>query len=132
MKKIAPLLLVGLLCSGAALADDCDQATTQLELNQCSAGEYQKADKTLNETYKKVMARASASQRDMLKEAQNAWLKVRDADCAFISSGVEGGSVQPMVHNQCLADKTNDRNAYLESLTLCEEGDVSCPLPPQG
>ncbi|UYU33250.1 lysozyme inhibitor LprI family protein [Siccibacter colletis] len=132
MKTIAPLLLTGLLISGTALADDCENASTQLELNQCAAGEYQQADKTLNATYKKVMARASEAQREMLKQAQNAWLKVRDADCTFISSGVEGGSVQPMIHSQCLADKTNERNAFLDSLMQCEEGDLSCPLPPQG
>lgn len=55
---------------------------------------------------------------------------MRDADCAFISSATEGGSVQPMINNQCLHDKTVEREAWLASLLQCEEGDLSCPLPP--
>ena len=31
--------------SASALADECDKATTQLELNTCSAQQYQAADK---------------------------------------------------------------------------------------
>ena len=34
-----------LLLSASALADECDKATTQLELNTCSAQQYQAADK---------------------------------------------------------------------------------------
>lgn len=127
--KFSPFVLAGLLFCGSALADQCDNASTQLEMNTCAAQDYQKADRTLNETYKNVMARASESQQTLLKNAQNAWIKVRDADCAFISSGVEGGSVKPMIHSQCLADKTRERSAFLESLMQCEEGDLSCPLP---
>jgi hypothetical protein len=55
---------------------------------------------------------------------------LRDADCAFIASGAEGGSVQPMLINQCMADKTVEREAFLASLLQCEDGDQSCPLPP--
>lgn len=132
MKIHAPLLLAGLFFSSITLADDCNNAMTQSEINQCTGNEYRKADEALNKTYKTVMSRASDAQQDMLKKAENAWLEVRDADCAFISSGVEGGSAKSMVHNQCLADKTHERNAFLESLMQCEEGDLSCPLPPQG
>lgn len=35
-----------------------------------------------------------------------------------------------MITNQCLADKTAEREAFLASLLQCEEGDMSCPLPP--
>ena len=40
-----------LLLSTSALANECDNATTQLELNTCSAQQYQAADKKLNQTY---------------------------------------------------------------------------------
>lgn len=119
-----------LLLSASALADECDKATTQLELNTCSAQQYQTADKKLNQTYQAAIKRAAAPQRDLLKKAQLAWITLRDADCAFIGSGTEGGSVQPMIINQCLAEKTVEREAFLASLMQCEEGDLSCPLPP--
>ena len=77
-----------------------------------------------------AIKRAEAPQRELLKKAQQAWIALRDADCAFIGSGTQGGSIQPMIVNQCLADKTNEREAYLATLMQCEEGDLSCPLPP--
>lgn len=129
MKPVLPALAL-LLSSGYALADECDNASTQADLNACSAAQYQAADKKLNQTWQDVLKRAETAQRDLLKKAQSAWITLRDADCAFISSSTEGGSVQPMVNNQCLTDKTNEREAFLASLLQCEEGDLSCPLPP--
>ncbi|WP_297115446.1 lysozyme inhibitor LprI family protein [uncultured Enterobacter sp.] len=119
-----------MLLSASALANECDKATTQLELNTCSAQQYQAADKKLNATYQAAIKRATAPQRDLLKKAQQAWIALRDADCAFIGSGTEGGSVQPMIVNQCLTEKTVEREAFLASLMQCEEGDLSCPLTP--
>ncbi|WP_312344085.1 lysozyme inhibitor LprI family protein [Leclercia sp.] len=119
-----------LLLSTSALADECANASTQAEMNTCTAQQYQAADKTLNQTYQAAIKRADAPQRELLKKAQQAWIALRDADCAFIGSSTEGGSIQPMIVNQCLADKTNEREAYLATLMQCEEGDLSCPLPP--
>ncbi|MFZ3618412.1 lysozyme inhibitor LprI family protein [Leclercia barmai] len=119
-----------LLLSSLAQADECANASTQMEMNTCTAQQYQAADKTLNQTYQAAIKRAEAPQRELLKKAQQAWIALRDADCAFIGSGTEGGSIQPMIVNQCLADKTNEREAYLATLMQCEEGDLSCPLPP--
>ena len=119
-----------LLLSASALADECDKATTQLELNTCSAQQYQAADKKLNQTYQAAIKRAAAPQRDLLKKAQQAWIALRDADCNFIGSGTEGGSVQPMIMSQCLTEKTVEREAFLASLMQCEEGNLSCPLTP--
>jgi uncharacterized protein YecT (DUF1311 family) len=130
MKRI--LIAIGALAlSTGALADDCANAGTQAELNSCTAKQYQAADKKLNETYQNALKRAVPAQRELLKKAQIAWIALRDADCAFMSSGSTGGSVQPMVANQCMTDKTAERDAFLASLLQCEEGDLSCPLPPE-
>ncbi|WP_312581505.1 lysozyme inhibitor LprI family protein [Atlantibacter hermannii] len=128
MKRMG-LLCFALLMSSAALAEDCEKAETQMALNQCAASEYKKADGELNAAYKKVFTLASKEQHEMLRNAQNAWIKLRDADCDFVASGVEGGSIQPMIYSQCLTDKTRERTAWLESLLQCGEGDLSCPLP---
>lgn len=119
-----------MLLSASALADECASATTQTDLNTCTAQQYQAADKKLNQTYQAAMKRAAAPQRDLLKKAQQAWIALRDADCAFAGSGTEGGSIQPMIINQCMTEKTAEREAFLASLMQCEEGDLSCPLPP--
>ena len=119
-----------LLASGAAWADDCSNANTQTEMNQCAAAQYQAADKKLNETWKQALKRASGQQQELLKKAQQAWISLRDADCAFLASGAEGGSMQPMLISQCMTDKSVEREAFLASLLQCEDGDQNCPLPP--
>ena len=119
-----------LLASGAAWADDCSNANTQTEMNQCAAAQYQAADKKLNETWLQALKRASGQQLELLKKAQQAWISLRDADCAFLASGAEGGSMQPMLISQCMTDKSVEREAYLASLLQCEDGDQNCPLPP--
>ena len=129
MKRIL-LTCAALLLSGQALADDCANANNQAEMNTCAAEQFKAADAKLNETYQNALKRAAPTQRDLLKKAQTSWITLRDADCALISSGTEGGSVQAMISGQCLTDKTNEREAFLASLLQCEEGDLSCPLPP--
>lgn len=119
-----------LLASGAAWADDCSNANTQTEMNQCAAAQYQAADKKLNETWQQALKRASGQQKELLKKAQQAWISLRDADCAFLASGAEGGSMQPMLISQCMTDKSVEREAFLASLLQCEDGDQNCPLPP--
>ena len=119
-----------LLASGAAWADDCTKANTQTEMNQCAAAQYQAADKKLNETWQQALKRASGQQQELLKKAQQAWISLRDADCAFLASGAEGGSMQPMLISQCMTDKSVEREAFLASLLQCEDGDQNCPLPP--
>ena len=119
-----------LLPSGAAWADDCSNANTQTEMNQCAAAQYQAADKKLNETWQQALKRASGQQLELLKKAQQAWISLRDADCAFLASGAEGGSMQPMLISQCMTDKSVEREAFLASLLQCEDGDQNCPLPP--
>lgn len=124
------IALAALLASGQALADECANAGNQAELNQCTAAQYQAADSKLNQTYQEALKRAAGKQQEQLKKAQLAWIALRDADCTFLSSGAEGGSVQPMLINQCMADKTVERESFLASLLQCEDGDQSCPLPP--
>lgn len=131
MKRII-FTCAALLLSAPALADDCANASTQMEMNTCAAAQFQTADKKLNETYQNALKRAEPPQRDLLKKAQIAWIALRDADCALVSPGTEGGSIQPMIASQCMTDKTDEREAFLASLLQCEEGDLSCPLPPAG
>lgn len=124
------IAVAALLASGAAWADDCSNANTQTEMNQCAAAQYQAADKKLNETWQQALKRASGQQQELLKKAQQAWISLRDADCAFLASGAEGGSMQPMLTSQCMTDKSVEREAFLASLLQCEDGDQNCPLPP--
>ena len=128
MKRVC-LLLSGLLLSANVLADSCDAATSQAGLNECYGNEYKKQDELLNQTYLEAMKLATETQKPLLKAAQNAWIAYRDADCALMTSGADGATVAPMVHAQCMADKTRERTELLKSTLHCEEGDVSCVFP---
>ncbi|MEA2120005.1 lysozyme inhibitor LprI family protein [Halovibrio sp. HP20-50] len=119
-----------LLSSGFVTANEaCDNANTQAELTQCTAQGYQVADDELNEAYRVLVSKLdnNSASLEKLREAQRAWINFRDAECAFESSAVEGGSAQPMVRNGCLTAQTKARTERLQEHASCEEGDLSCP-----
>lgn len=124
-------IVAGLMLTQTVFAAECNDANTQQEMNNCAATEYQKADEQLNDTYKTIVARATPPQRELLSQAEQAWISVRDTDCKFVSSGAEEGSAKTLVNSQCLTDKTRERINFLSSLMQCDEGDLSCPLPPE-
>jgi uncharacterized protein YecT (DUF1311 family) len=74
---------------------------------------HNEADKELNAVYSKVLASIhDPHERELLVEAQRAWIKFRDADAAFdgeINPVGKGG----LFHSTNL---TNDRIAYLKNL----------------
>lgn len=70
MKRIV-LTCAALLLSGQALADDCANANTQIEMNTCAAEQFKAADNKLNDTYQNALKRAAPTQRDLLKKSAN-------------------------------------------------------------
>ncbi|MGU3412118.1 lysozyme inhibitor LprI family protein [Enterobacteriaceae bacterium C23F] len=128
MKRLI-LTTLALLFSAHALAEGCGKNATQYDLNICASQDFTAADKKLNETYATVMKRLPDEHKGLLKTAQQKWIALRDADCEFIASGTEGGTVQPMIRLDCRTGKTKERTDWLESMLNCEEGDMGCPVP---
>lgn len=105
-------------CAPAALAaqeagPSCDEARTQLEMNECAGRTFQAQDSALNQLYPRVIAALDSAQVARLREAQRAWIRLRDADCELEASEFEGGSMRPMLHSFCLAYATQERIKYL-------------------
>lgn len=125
------LPLVPLFLIGMANAEDCANAMTQAAMNQCAAQENEAADKELNTLYKQITARLkdNVEAKQLLVKAQRAWIGFRDAECSFSASGVEGGSVYPMIHNDCITTLTKARIQAFKIYLECKEGDLSCPVP---
>lgn len=119
--------IVLLMCANNAFAA-CD-ATQTTDMTQCAVADFQTADRQLNQAYSDYRTRLSASQKNQLKLAQLAWIKLRDLSCDFESSAAQGGSVYPMIRYECLAAKTKARLKEIRSLSACEEGDLRCPAP---
>ena len=114
-----------------AKREPCPDAKSQLDLNECYANLYQSADTQLNATYNNIVgfmkknllvaqqekntALITHNETSLTKllAAQRAWLAYRDANCDSVKFQYEGGSIQPMIWSQCMADVTQQRIATL-------------------
>lgn len=116
----------------AVHADECmGKAETQPDMDLCALNAYKTSDTELNWVYREIERRLGddAATRKLLIAAQRAWLSFRDAECAFAASDAEGGSIYPMVYNQCLDSLTQARIDDLQQYLKCQEGDLGCPVP---
>jgi uncharacterized protein YecT (DUF1311 family) len=118
-----------------AKPEPCPEAKSQLDLNECYSKLYQSADTGLNAAYNDIVGfmkkNLLVAQHDnnatlvthneasltKLLAAQRAWLAYRDANCDSVKFQYDGGSLQPMIWSQCMADTTQQRittlsNAY--------------------
>ena len=117
----------------AAHADECmENAEDQAAMAQCAAQAYQASDAQLNELFHEIRQRVGddVDTRHLLRDAERAWVAFRDAECAFAASAVAGGSAYPMVLDLCLNELTQSRIEQFRQYLHCEEGDMSCPVPP--
>jgi uncharacterized protein YecT (DUF1311 family) len=94
---------------------DCSNAATQTELDACAKSVYESADAKLNDTYQKLASSLNEGDRQLLTDAELAWIEFRDQNCDFEQSLFEGGSVQPTVYYSCLERMTKARTQQLES-----------------
>jgi uncharacterized protein YecT (DUF1311 family) len=125
------LALTPLLFTSMAVAVDCDNASDQATMNQCAAQQNAAADKELNALYQQITSRfkGNPDNKKLLVGAQRAWVTFRDAECKFSASGVEGGSVYPLIYSNCTTELTKARVQTFKNYLKCQEGDMSCPVP---
>ncbi|MFL6275919.1 MAG: lysozyme inhibitor LprI family protein [Blastocatellia bacterium] len=125
MRKIvfaaAVVLCLLVALDGAAQAqakkNPCDNTQTQVEINDCQAREYKKADTALNTVYKQLMTKLEdEGERTALKAAQVAWIKFRDSDCEFEAYQNKGGTIYPLIYDGCLTTLTQQRTKELREL----------------
>ena len=127
------LALAPVMFTSMAVAVDCDNASDQATMNQCAAQQHAAADKELNALYQQITTRLKGQpdRRKLLVGAQRAWVAFRDAECTFSASGVEGGSLYPLVYSNCTTDLTKSRVQTFKNYLKCQEGGVGCPVPGQ-
>lgn len=126
------LVSATLLCCQNALADSCMQAAkTQMELNTCADTTFKKADKELNELYKKILAEYADDPKfiEKFKASQRAWIKFRDAelDALFPHQDEDRyyGSIFPMCLASWRTTLTEERIAQLKKWSnKVPEGDA--------
>jgi uncharacterized protein YecT (DUF1311 family) len=89
------------------------QSTAQM-MNEESA-RLKKADDAMNIVYKKLMAKLDATGQKKLKNAQQAWIKFRDADATFDSDLMRGGSGAGLLYIGSVLGSTETRLKELET-----------------
>lgn len=92
-------------------------AQTQAEINQSSLKDYEKADKELNATYKKIMLayKGDTAFLNNLKASQRIWIQFRDAELKMkFPHTDEYGSMLPMCMNTYSMQLTQERTKHLK------------------
>ena len=124
------LLTLGMVAAPPEV--DCENPSTQLDMNLCAAREYEAADTVLNEVWVAASDKAKAndaladdpkgeeSSFDKLLAAQRAWITYRNAHCAAEADRYRGGSIVPLIHATCMTALTEARTMQLREYT--EEG----------
>ncbi|HVZ05324.1 lysozyme inhibitor LprI family protein [Hyphomicrobium sp.] len=105
------------------LAENCQNARTTVEINECTGRIYKAADQRLNRAFQRAIARARDSDSNVLgvdysyeealRKAQRAWIAFRDADCKQPPPPLSG-SIATMEELDCLTQKTLQRTKELE------------------
>lgn len=128
-------MIVGLLAFAASLQPmteaECANAMNQMEMTACAGQRFSRADAELNAVYARMIAEARAGDRSpqgripgddrpgeeaTLREAQRAWVTYRDAHCRGEGYVARGGSMEPMLYQECRATLARERIAQLTQL----------------
>jgi uncharacterized protein YecT (DUF1311 family) len=112
-------------------AATCKNPVTQMDLNRCSAQDYDAADGELNLQYRETWAalaewdaalpEAQRGAEKALLAGQRAWIAYRDAQCETSGFQARGGSMEPMLVSGCAADLTRRRTGELKDLATAME-----------
>ena len=130
MKSVIAFLAFTVFASPALAQDepDCTDPTTQMDMTACAVIDYNKADTVLNEVWAEAIAEAKnfdildtiddgrPGYEETLRSAQRAWIAFRDASCNYEGYFARGGTMEPMLVNQCLARLTGERTKQLRQL----------------
>jgi uncharacterized protein YecT (DUF1311 family) len=96
----------------------CYQADfSQQAMNRCAGEALERADKALNAEWAKVMAGDGKGEDDkLMRDAQRAWIKYRDAHCEAAAFDSKGGSIWPLLVSGCRAELTRRRTRELVAM----------------
>jgi len=130
MKSI--FFALALIATGVQAAEDadnnpCDAVENDIQTLECSAYNKTTAEQLLKDNYQGLLERFRAEYANnksqladitgKLQVAEQLWAKSRDADCAIAPFPAAVGSKAYIIdQNDCLANKSDERSEFLESL----------------
>ncbi|MBA1192332.1 DUF1311 domain-containing protein [Pseudomonas entomophila] len=128
MKRMAGLALMGCLLSAHAAQDEstpCDTVENDQQAYACAAFNQQTAERELKAAFDDLLQRVNdqypGAQAQALVHRLNAadalWRQVREADCEAETGSVQPGSqAHQAAWNNCMAQHSDDRSEYLQSI----------------
>ncbi|MEM1059935.1 MAG: lysozyme inhibitor LprI family protein [Verrucomicrobiota bacterium] len=116
MMKLRTILFLLVLSATPALFTS-SPAQTQMEMNREAAAGFAQADNQLNEIYEEAMRNLSPERQLLLRDAQRAWLKYREAAAKSAGAGFEGGTMQPYIISTTKTEMTKFRIQQIQNLT---------------
>lgn len=98
--------------------NDKDQLTTT-DLQRANDAKYKLWDDALNEIYNDLQNTLSNSDKENLKQEELAWITKKESDAENAKKEAEGGTLEPVLYSQFLADSTKTRcyelvNKYMD------------------
>ena len=99
--------------------DSCPNARTTLELRACAHRHVAATNRVARARAQAVSALLTVAARRDFTTAERAWRRYRDAACAVEASQYEGGSIEPVVCDLCVA--TQNRRHARELAALAAE-----------
>lgn len=99
--------------SQSEFRSECANASTQLEMNQCSEKEHLEAEAMLNSLYKEIATDLSRGKDPTalvkLRTAESAWRRYRDLHCQAARDQFKGASMSAMIWSDCMTGVTLNR-----------------------
>lgn len=126
------MLLVLAVLAASAQADEstpCDNVETTQQSFECSAFNKTTSEHELDNAYKDLIDRISSQYGNhpaqlsdyiaKIKDAQQIWTKLREADCSvqtFLSE--KGSQTLEIGQNDCFSQMSDERSEYLQSIGI--------------
>ncbi len=105
-------------------AIDCNNANTQIDMNQCAARAATTAEQKLGRLMTSLAAQMPAENWKKLNTLNKKWLDLRNEECQFEADFyAEGGSMNPMLVSSCVETQTKERIERLKAYLCGIEAD---------
>jgi uncharacterized protein YecT (DUF1311 family) len=95
------------------LTMNCGDLMYQQAMNQCSAMQRQAAKEKMEGIYKQLID--ANFEKEGIQASQNKWQAYADYECDLQGNMVEGGSLEPLIQNECMKKLTEDRIFQLKA-----------------
>jgi len=82
----------------------------------CTGRETEAWDALLNIEYQRLIEQLGGKGTDKMRDAQRAWITMRDGDCALAYETFEGGTIAGVIAAGCMLDRTATRTLQLRKL----------------